>query len=101
LFFWLLLAVVYDGLILLFIYIFAAYPLEKGLIGLILINPIDLGRLILLIHFNISVMLGYTGAVFKQFFGSELGIIVSSAAMLVWIIIPYFYGARIFSRKDF
>ena len=101
LFFWLFLSVVYDGLILLFIYIFAAYPLEKSLIGLILINPMDLGRLILLIHFNISAMLGYTGAVFKQFFGSELGTIISVSALLTWIIIPYLYGARLFAKKDF
>jgi len=98
---WLILAVVYDGLVLLIVYYFAEYPLEKVMIGLSIINPIDLGRILFLIKFNISALMGYTGAVFQQFFGSSMGIIISIVCMITWIIIPLLLSTRFFKRKDF
>ncbi len=98
---WLLLAVIYDGIILLIVYYFQDYPLEKVMIGLSIANPIDLARLIFLIKFNISALMGYTGAVFQNFFGSLLGIFISLFFLLVWIIFPIFLSTRSFSKKDF
>lgn len=98
---WLLLAVVYDGLVLFIVYYFADYPLEKVMIILSVSNPIDLGRILFLIKFNISALMGYTGAVFQQFFGSSLGVIVSFLCMMLWIIIPFFFSIRFFKKKDF
>jgi Cu-processing system permease protein len=98
---WLLLAVIYDGIILLIVYYFQNYPLEKVMIGLSIANPIDLARLILLIKFNISALMGYTGAVFQNFFGSVLGIFISIFFLFVWIIVPIFLSTNSFSKKDF
>lgn len=98
---WLLLAVIYDGIILLIVYYFQDYPLEKVMIGLSIANPIDLARLIFLIKFNISALMGYTGAVFQNFFGSLLGIFISLFFLLVWIIVPIFLSTKSFSKKDF
>lgn len=98
---WLLLAVIYDGIILLIVYYFQDYPLERVMIGFSLANPIDLARLIFLIKFNISALMGYTGAVFQNFFGSVLGIFISIIFLLVWIIVPIFLSTKSFSKKDF
>jgi len=98
---WLILAVVYDGLVLFIVYYFDEYPLEKIMIALSIINPIDLGRILFLMKFNISALMGYTGAVFHQFFGSFLGIIVTLFSLLIWIIIPLSLSTRFFKRKDF
>jgi Cu-processing system permease protein len=98
---WLILAVVYDGFVLFIVYYFAEYPLEKIMIVLSIINPIDLGRILFLIKFNIAALMGYTGAVFQQFFGGFLGIIVSVVFMLLWILIPLSLSTRLFKRKDF
>jgi Cu-processing system permease protein len=98
---WLILAVVYDGLVLFIVYYFEEYPLEKIMIAVSIINPIDLGRILFLIKFNISALMGYTGAVFQQFFGSSLGIIISLFSLFVWIIIPLSLSTRFFKRKDF
>ncbi len=98
---WLILAVVYDGLVLFIVYYFDEYPLEKVMIALSIINPIDLGRLLFLIKFNISALMGYTGAVFQQFFGSILGIIISLFFLIVWIIVPFFLGSFYFKKRDF
>ena len=98
---WLLLAVIYDGIILLIVYYFQDYPLEKVMIGLSIANPIDLARLIFLIKFNISALMGYTGAVFQNFFGSVLGIFISIFFLLIWIVLPIILSTKSFSKKDF
>lgn len=98
---WLLLAVIYDGIILLIVYYFQDYPLEKVMIGLSIVNPIDLARLIFLIKFNISALMGYTGTVFQNFFGSVLGIFISIFFLLIWIVMPIILSTKSFSKKDF
>ncbi len=98
---WLLLAVLYDGLILIFVSTFSEYPLEKAMIGLSIINPIDLARIGVLLQFDISALMGYTGAVFNRFFGGYLGMLISLGCLLLWIVIPAWRGLRLFSKKDF
>jgi len=45
--------------------------------------------------------MGYTGAVFKDFFGAYLGILISFFFMMLWIVIPLFVSTRYFKKKDF
>ncbi|MDX1740094.1 MAG: hypothetical protein R3178_02330, partial [Rhodothermales bacterium] len=66
-----------------------------------LLNPIDLGRIILLLQIDISALMGYTGAVFEQFFGSPMGLAMSSGALLIWISGSLLLARRTFLRKDF
>lgn len=98
---WLGAAVLYDGLILLVATMFSEYPLERPLLGLMLANPVDLARVMLLLEFDISALMGYTGAVFQRFFGSAGGRAVAAAALGLWIAVPVWLGARAFRRKDF
>jgi len=73
---WMLLAIVYDGVFLMSLIIFEDYPLDKlSLVGTIL-NPIDLSRTLILLKLDISALLGYTGAVFKKFFGTNYGLFI-------------------------
>jgi Cu-processing system permease protein len=53
-----------------------------------------------LLKMDISALMGYTGAVFNQFFGSSLGIVLSMTVMLIWIILPISIALRIFKRKN-
>ncbi len=98
---WLLMSIIYDSIILLVIYIFQDYPVENSVIVLSLINPVDLGRIFFLLKFDISALMGYTGAVFQKFFGNTAGIIVSFISLILWIILPQFFAFRNFKRKDF
>lgn len=98
---WLMLAVVYDGAVLLAATLFADYPVERPLLALMLANPLDLARVILLMNFDAAALMGYTGAVFTRFFGSFLGALTASGALLAWIVLPLALGARVFARKDF
>ncbi|MBT8380343.1 MAG: ABC transporter permease [Ignavibacteria bacterium] len=98
---WLIFSVIYDGIMLFVVYYFEEYPLEKVMIALSVINPIDLGRILFLMKFNISALMGYTGAVFQSFFGSTLGVLLSAIGLLLWIAVPLFFSTKIFRKKDF
>jgi Cu-processing system permease protein len=98
---WLFLAVLYDGLVLLFVSIMADYPIERPLIGLMLANPMDLARVALLLQFDVAALLGYTGAVMQKFFGRAIGVTVTSLALAVWVFAPLLAGLRAFEKKDF
>jgi len=65
------------------------------------LNPIDLGRVLLLLQLDIAALMGYTGAVFRRFFGSEMGVITSAVALVAWTGAPLWLGLRQFKRKDF
>jgi Cu-processing system permease protein len=93
--------VLYDGLILLVVTLFAEYPLERPLIGLTLLNPVDLGRVLLLLRFDVAALMGYTGAVFERFFGTGWGTIVAVGALVLWTVLPYILSLRRFRTKDF
>ncbi len=98
---WLFLAVIYDGIILLVVYYLEDYPLENSMIIMSVINPIDLARILFLLHFNISALMGYTGAVFERFFGGAFGVIISSAFLILWMIVPLIISTKYFQKKDF
>ena len=98
---WLMFALLYDGVVLLLVMIFADHPLERPLLALMALNPIDLARVALLLHFDVSALLGYTGAVMRQFFGGVAGLTIASSALAVWVVIPLVFAFRGFDRKDF
>lgn len=101
LFIWLFLAIIYDGLFLLSLIVFKEYPLESLSISMSMFNPIDLSRVLILLKLDISALMGYTGAVFKKFFGNDNGLILSSLVLLLWVIIPVAFIVRVSRRKDF
>jgi Cu-processing system permease protein len=98
--FWFYFSLIYDGLLLWVIYSFSDYPLEKLTLTLIAFNPIDLARIIMLLQLDISALMGYTGAFYKNFFGSNLGILFSASFLMLWVLWPTLVAMRIFNKKD-
>jgi Cu-processing system permease protein len=98
---WMLLTVVYDGLVLFVLAAFSSYPLERATLGLMMANPIDIARVSLLLRFDGAAMMGYTGAVFLDFFGKGYGMALTALALTLWISLPLLFGMRTFERKDF
>ncbi len=98
---WLLLSVVYDGLVLFFIALAQAYPIDRAVIVASLLNPIDLSRILVLLQLDTAALMGYTGALFRNFLGSGVGLLVAVGALLVWVIGPALLGLRAFRRKNF
>jgi Cu-processing system permease protein len=97
---WLFWSLIYDGLVLFLLFQFADYPLEKPMIFLSFLNPIDLARILILLKMDVSALMGYTGAVFKSFFGTGAGMALSTGVLLLWILIPLWLSLRLFNRKD-
>jgi len=97
---WFYFALIYDGLVLLILFSFSDYPLEKFTLFLSALNPIDLGRIAIMLKMDVSALMGYTGALYKDFFGSGTGILFTVGIMLLWIILPLWLALRSFKRKD-
>jgi Cu-processing system permease protein len=97
---WLYFSLLFDGLVLFLLFQFADYPLEKAMIGMSALNPIDLSRILVLLKMDVSALMGFSGAVFKDFFGTASGLVVSFLVLLLWIIVPAWLSTRRFNRKD-
>jgi len=97
---WLYFALLFDGLVLFLLFQFSDYPIENAMVGVTALSPIDLARIQILLHLDVSAMMGYTGAIFKDFFGTTVGLIVSFLLLCLWAVIPFFISLRKFNRKD-
>lgn len=97
---WFYFALIYDGLVLLILFSFSDYPLEKLTLLLSALNPVDLGRVFIMLKMDVSALMGYTGALYQDFFGSMKGMLFTTGIMMLWIILPLFAALRTFKKKD-
>ncbi len=97
---WLYFALLFDGLVLFLFFQFSDYPIEKPVVLLSALSPVDLCRILILLRLDVSAMMGYTGAIFRQFFGSSWGLVISFMLLLLWIAVPFFVSLRKFKKKD-
>lgn len=97
---WLFFAVIFDGIVLFLLFQFADYPIEKIMVGLTAFSPLDLARITILLKIDVSAMMGYTGAIFKDFFGTTLGMFISIVVMVLWVFLPFKYSLMKFKKMD-
>lgn len=97
---WLYFALLFDGFVLFLVFQFSDYPVEKLMVAVSMFNPLDLARIMILLKMDISALMGYTGAVFKDFFGTGIGMIFSFSILVLWVIIPVLASIRKFKTKD-
>ncbi len=97
---WLYFSILFDGLVLFFLFQLSDYPVEKGLVAVSALNPIDLGRILILLQMDISALMGYTGAIFKDFFGTALGTGIAFFVLISWMTIPLMFSIKKFNSKD-
>jgi Cu-processing system permease protein len=98
--FWFYFSLIYDAFLLWILYSFSDYPMDMPTLALVSLNPIDLARILMLLQLDVSALMGYTGAFFRNFFGSNAGMIFSLTGLLVWAVWPIALANRIFKRKD-
>ncbi|MBC3539023.1 ABC transporter permease subunit [Rufibacter sediminis] len=97
---WFYFALIYDGIVLFILYTFGDYPLEHATLAMTALNPVDLGRILVLLNLDVSALMGYTGALYKSILGSLWGISLAFGLLVVWVLAPLLWAKRIFSRKD-
>lgn len=97
---WLFMTLLFDGILLFLMFQLSDYPIEKPMVILAALNPVDLTRIAILLQLDVSAMLGYTGAIFNTFFGNSLGSVLSVLILFLWILLPYLGSVARFNRKD-
>ncbi len=97
---WLYFSLLFDGFVLFLVFQFSDYPVEKLMVAVSMLNPLDLARIMILLKMDISALMGYTGAVFKDFFGTGMGLTLSFSVLICWTIIPIWFSIRKFKTKD-
>jgi Cu-processing system permease protein len=97
---WLFFTMLFDGLVLFMLFQLADYPIEQAMVLITMLSPVDIARILMLLQLDISALLGYTGAIFKAFYGSGNGIIVSFLILLVWALVPFLISLKKFNKKD-
>jgi Cu-processing system permease protein len=98
---WLLLSVVYDGVVLAVITGLSDYPLDRAVLTLSFLNPLDLVRLLMLLQFDVAALMSYTGVLLSEAFSGVTGVLWIVAALLFWTIVPGWMGYRAFRDRDF
>jgi Cu-processing system permease protein len=98
---WFFFSVIYDGLILLLLISLKEYPLDllSGILGVS--NPIGLGRVILLMFHNGSLLLGYAGSLAYKLLTQNSGYLVAIIVALLWLVIPLSFAKNKMLKKDF
>jgi Cu-processing system permease protein len=97
---WLYFALLFDGLVLFLLFQLSDYPIEKAMVAVTALSPIDLARIQILLQLDVSAMMGYTGAIFKNFFGTSVGLIISFLLLCLWGILPFYFSLKKFKNKD-
>jgi len=66
-----------------------------------MLNPIDLARILILLKLDVSALMGFTGAVFRKFLGTGLGMSIAFGVLLLWVVLPVLSIRRVAGKKDF
>jgi len=64
------------------------------------LNPVDLGRIMILLQMDMSALMGYTGAIFREFFDTGTGTTLATIILFIWILFPLWLSVRSFAKKD-
>lgn len=97
---WIYFVLLFDGVVLLLMYNFSEYPIEKFVLYISFLNPVDLTRILVLMQTEASALMGYSGAIFQKVFTQNWGISIILFVMLVWTLLPLGLSLRAYGKKD-
>lgn len=97
---WVYFVLLFDGIILLLMYNFSDYPIEKLVLYISFLNPVDLMRILVLMQTEASALMGYSGAIFQKVFTQNWGISIILLVMLVWTVFPLGLSLKAYNKKD-
>ncbi len=97
---WLLMAVAYDLAVLGVTAMFHGLPLESMLFPALLMNPVDLCRVLVTLALGSGAMFGPTAAVLVHWFGATGGIALGLTVLAIETLAPLAIGVMVFRRRD-
>jgi ABC-type transport system involved in multi-copper enzyme maturation permease subunit len=97
---WLLTVVAYDLAVLGVSAMFGGLPLQAVLFPALLLNPVDLARVLTVLATGSGALFGPTSAVLVRFMGTTGGVAFSIGVLIVQLAVPLVLGAWVFRRRD-
>lgn len=97
---WLVLVVAYDLVVLGATALLRGVPLQSVLFPALLLNPVDLARVLTTLAVGSGALFGPTSAVLMKSFGSTAGIAVGLAVLAIESALPLLVALRIFRNRD-
>ncbi len=97
---WLLMVVAYDLAVLGATTLFRGVSLQTVLFPALLLNPVDLARVLTTLAVGSGALFGPTSAVLVRLFGAGWGIALGIAVLLFETATPLWLAARAFRRRD-
>lgn len=97
---WLGLVVAYDLAVLGATALMRGTPLQIVLFPALLVNPVDLARVLVTLAVGSGALFGPTSAVLAGMFGSAGGIALGLAVLTLETAVPLAVAVRVFSRRD-
>jgi Cu-processing system permease protein len=97
---WLLLVVAYDLAVLGATAILQGVPLQAVLFPALLVNPVDLARVLITMAVGSGALFGPTSAVLVKLLGGPGGVALGLAVLAIETAVPLAIAAHVFRRRD-
>lgn len=97
---WLMMTVFYDLAIFGAVAALRGLPLQSVLLPALVLNPVDLARVLVTLAVGQGALFGPTSAVLMRLAGSTGGIAVAVLALTLQTLLPLMLAARVFRRRD-
>lgn len=97
---WLLMVIAYDLVVLGATTLLSGLPLQSVLFPALIVNPVDLVRVLTTLAVGSGALFGPTSAVLMRMFGTAGGVALGLAVLLVEGVVPLVVAARVFRRRD-
>ena len=97
---WLLMVIAYDLVVLGATTLLSGVPLQSVLFPALIVNPVDLVRVLTTLAVGSGALFGPTSAVLMRMFGTAGGVALGVAVLLVEGVVPLVVAARVFRRRD-
>jgi Cu-processing system permease protein len=97
---WLLMAIAYDLVVLGATAMLRGLPLAAVLFPTLLVNPIDLARVLVTLSVGSGALFGPTSAVLVKLFGTPGGVALGVGVLAIETVVPLLLAAHVFRRRD-
>lgn len=97
---WLLLVIAYDLAVLGATTLLSGLPLQSVLFPALLLNPVDLTRVLVTLAVGSGALFGPTSAVLMRAFGAAWGVALGLGMLALQTAVPLVVAARVFRRRD-
>ncbi len=97
---WLLMVIAYDLVVLGATTLLSGLPLQSVLFPALIVNPVDLVRVLTTLAVGSGALFGPTSAVLMRMFSATTGIALGLAVLMIEGVVPLVVAARVFRRRD-